>query len=177
MSTYGTIWILQIPYFFTAPDGGMVFKSHVNGGRTSSGTRFPRSELREYARAGLTNRADGADISVSRLNENNWVLGYQPNNLMLDDIGAVIIGQIHAEDDEPLRLYYRKLPQNEFGSVYLVHEINGGNDLEEKIFVGSRDDDASNPQNGIALDELFSYQINAECHNRGIRNRSYSSTR
>ena len=183
------------PYFFTGPDGGMVFKSPVDGGRTSSGARFPRSELREYVRGGVRNReSNGLSIRVSGVNENNWVLGYQPDNLILDDnqssgrgienvggrngllratlrvnkvtetgrpddIGATIIGQIHAEVDEPLRLYYRKLPQNELGSVYVLHEINEGDDLDERIFVGSRDDDAENPVNGIALDELFSYEI------------------
>jgi len=37
--------------------------------------------------------------------------------------GRVIIGQIHADDDEPLRLYYRKLPNNSLGSIYFTHEI------------------------------------------------------
>ena len=185
------------PYFFTASDGGMVFKSPVDGGRTSTNTRFPRSELREYVRAGQTRRSSGESISISGANENNWVLGYQPDNLILDDnnrgdrgienvggrngvltgtlrvnkvtetgrpddIGVVIIGQIHAEDDEPMRLYYRKLPGNELGSVYFIHEINGDDDLDEVNLVGSRDDDASNPSGGIALDELFSYEIIAE---------------
>ena len=188
------------PYFFTGSDGGMVFKSPVDGGRTSSGARFPRSELREYVRGGIQEREDGSNISVTGANENNWVLGYQPEGLVLDnnnvenvggrngvltgtlrvnkvtetgrpdDIGVTIIGQIHAESDEPLRLYYRKLPQNELGSVYVLHEIRGdmddeqatgrsGDDLNEINLVGSRDDDASNPENGIALDELFSYEI------------------
>ena len=118
----------------------MVFKSPVDGARTSANTSFPRSELREYVRAGRTNRADGGSISVSGANENNWVLGYQPQDLILDDnnrdenipnvggrngrmsatlkvnrvtvtgadddIGSTIIGQIHAENDEPIRLYY-----------------------------------------------------------------------
>ena len=196
------------PYFFTGPDGGMVFKSPVNGGRTSSGARFPRSELREYVRAGVTRRDNGnggtEGISLSGVNENNWVLGYQPSALILDDnnnaenitnvggrngrlaatlrvnkvtetgrpddIGVTIIGQIHAESDEPMRLYYRKLPQNELGSVYVLHEIRGdmedevptgrdGDDLDEIVLVGSRSDTASNPEGGIALDELFSYEV------------------
>jgi len=187
------------PYFFTAADGGMVFKSPVDGGRTSSGARFPRSELREYFRGGEERRDDGTLINVTGSTENNWVLGYQPDDLELrsnaqnvggrngrltgtlrvnkvtetgrsDDIGVTIIGQIHAESDEPLRLYYRKLPQNELGSIYFLHEIRedmddeestgrDGDDLDEFVLVGSRSDNASNPVNGIALDELFSYEI------------------
>lgn len=192
------------PYFFTGPDGGMVFKSPVDGGRTSSGARFPRSELREYVRGGVDRRSNGESISTSGVNENNWVLGYQPQALILDDnnraesiqnvggrngrltatlkvdkvtvtgrdddIGVTIIGQIHAESDEPLRLYYRKLPDNELGSVYFIHEIRedmddetptgrDGDDLDEVNLVGSRDDDASNPIGGIALGEIFSYEV------------------
>ena len=37
-------------------------------------------------------------------------------------VGRVIIGQIHANDDEPIRLYYRKLPHHSKGSVYFAHE-------------------------------------------------------
>ena len=184
------------PYFYTGSDGGMVFKSPVNGGRTSTNTRFPRSELREMLRAG--NRAFG----TQGVNENNWALGYQPQNLSLgahannnataiggrngkltatlrvnqvtstgrnSRVGRVIIGQIHADDDEPLRLYYRKLPQNERGGIYFVHEIRGGDDLDNFDIVGSSANPPSNdpytgppfndPANGIALDELFSYEI------------------
>ena len=170
------------PYFFTGPDGAMVFRSNVGGVRTSSNTSFPRSELREMLRAGNTS------ISTTGVNENNWALGYQPNNLDLrsgaDDIGGrngvltstmrvnrvtttgsssqvgrVIIGQIHADNDEPLRLYYRKLPQNDLGSVYFTHEIRDDDDLDDVNLVGSSSSNASNPSDGIALGELFSYEI------------------
>ena len=170
------------PYFFTGPDGAMVFRSNVGGVRTSSNTSFPRSELREMLRAGDTS------ISTTGVNENNWALGYQPNNLDLrngaDDIGGrngvltstmrvnrvtttgsssqvgrVIIGQIHADNDEPLRLYYRKLPQNDLGSIYFTHEIRDGDDLDDVNLVGSSSSNASNPSDGIALGELFSYEI------------------
>jgi len=156
------------PYFFTGPDGGMVFRSNVGGVRTSSNTSFPRSELREMLRAGDTS------IGTQGVNENNWALGYQPSNLDLrsgaDDIGGrngvltatmrvnqvtstgnssqvgrVIIGQIHAENDEPIRLYYRKLPQNDLGSIYFTHEIRDGDDLDDVNLVGSSSSNASNP--------------------------------
>ena len=203
------------PYFFTGPDGGMVFKSPVNGARTSSGTRFPRSELREYVRGGVTRRPNNETISTSGVNENNWVLGYQPNLIFddngrtesienvggrngrlaatlrvnkvtvtgrPDDVGVTIIGQIHAQDDEPLRLYYRKLPDFDLGSVYAVHEIRRsrgdetpfrvGRDAPDINLVGTstdlddlQEDGFSTQQietmlaDGIALDELFSYEI------------------
>lgn len=196
------------PYFFTGADGGMVFMSPVGGARTSANTSFPRSELREYSRAGVRERLDGSDISVSGVNENNWVLGYQPENLIFDDnndngndvenvggrngrlaaslrvnrvtttgadddVGVTIIGQIHAQNDEPIRLYYRKLPNRDLGSVYVVHEIRRaqsfdnpndgrfGRDYPDINLVGSSSDSASASAvaDGIALDELFSYEI------------------
>jgi len=46
----GNLFSGSEPFFFTAADGGMVFKSPVNGARTSNNTSFPRSELREMLR-------------------------------------------------------------------------------------------------------------------------------
>ncbi len=162
-------------YFFTGSDGAMVFKSPVGGARTSANTSFPRSELREMLRRGNTN------ISTRGVNANNWALGHQPFNSNIGaregrltatlrvnrvtttgsrgQIGRVIIGQIHASSDEPLRLYYRKLPGNTNGSVYFRHEIRNGDDLDRVNLVGSASSSQSNPANGIALNELFSYEI------------------
>jgi len=72
--------------------------------------------------------------------------------------GRVIIGQIHATDDEPLRIYYRKLRNNELGSIYIAHEIKDGDDIYYEL-IGSRSSSASNPSDGIALDEVFSYDV------------------
>ena len=175
------------PFFFTGSDGAMVFRSPIDGVRTSSNTSFPRSELREMLRAGDTS------VSTQGVTENNWALGYQPNNLDIgafasndraediggrggrltatmrvnrvtstgssSQVGRVIIGQIHADNDEPIRLYYRKLPNNDLGSIYFTHEIRDGDDLDDVNLVGSSSSNASNPSDGIALGELFSYEI------------------
>ena len=74
-------------------------------------------------------------------------------------VGRVIIGQIHAEHNEPLRIYYRKLPNNSKGSIYFAHE---GRDNDKEDFyniIGSKSSKAKNPKNGIALGEKFSYQV------------------
>ena len=133
-------------YFFTGPAGGMVFRSTIGGAKTSAGTSYTRSELREMLRRGDTS------ISTRGVNRNNWILGYQPDpgitvggvNGVLrgtlavnhvtetgdrNQVGRVIIGQIHAEGDEPARLYYRKFPENERGFVYLAHEIRNSDDI------------------------------------------------
>jgi len=169
-------------FFFTSPDGGMVFRSTIDGAKTSVNSNYTRSELREMLRRGNTG------ISTRGVNRNNWILGYQPdpglpvggrngvlratlavNNVTetggRNQVGRVIIGQIHAESDEPARLYYRKFPENERGFIYLAHEIRNSDDIYFPVVgpVNSSLDNApaddANPENGIALDEIFSYEI------------------
>jgi poly(beta-D-mannuronate) lyase len=163
-------------YFYTAVDGGMVFKSPVDGYKTSTNTSYVRVELREMLRGGNTSYA------TQGVNKNNWVFGSSPSLARENaggvdgrlfatvavnqvtttgenyQIGRVIIGQIHANDDEPLRLYYRKLPDNSKGSVYFAHEKVSGEEAYYEL-VGSRSDNVANPSDGISLDEKFSYEI------------------
>ncbi|MCU4674033.1 polysaccharide lyase family 7 protein [Catenovulum sp. 2E275] len=165
-------------YFYTGSDGGMVFKCPVDGYKTSTNTSYTRTELREMLRAGNTS------IDTSGVNENNWVFSSAPSSAKnaaggvdgtleatlavnyvtttgnSDQVGRVIIGQIHAEDDEPVRLYYRKLPGNSKGSIYFAHEPGNGNSEQWYEMIGSRSSSASNPADGISLNEKFSYEIN-----------------
>lgn len=168
-------------YFYTASDGGMVFKSPVDGFKTSTNTSYVRVELRGMLRRGNTS------FSTQGVNKNNWVFGSSPSQARANaggvdgrlfatlavnevttsgegyQIGRVIIGQIHANDDEPVRLYYRKLPGNGRGAVYFAHEKLGG-DEDYYELIGSRSNSADNPDNGIALDEKFSYEIKVIGH-------------
>ena len=169
-------------FFWTAEDGGMVFKVTNEGAKTSSNTKYARTELREMLRRG------DDDINTSSP-KNNWVFSTAPTadkrsagavdgvmraTLAVNAVtttgskshmGRFIVGQIHAIDDEPLRLYYRKLPGNERGSIYAAHEVsensdsdNAGDDVYYEI-IGSRDSDAANPTSGPALGELWSYEV------------------
>lgn len=168
-------------FFYVSEDSGLVFSSTVQGFRTSTNTSYVRSELREMLRKGNTS------YSTQGVNKNNWVFSTAPDSdlenaggidgtLDVDvavnkvtstgddyQIGRVIIGQIHANDDEPVRLYYRKLPNNDKGSIYIAHERLEGDDTYYEL-IGSRSNNASNPANGIALDEKFSYQIKVVGH-------------
>ncbi len=172
-------------YFYTAEDGGMVFRATVAGKRTSSGTKYTRSELREMLRRG--NRSISTKGENNTPNKNNWVFsttskrtqkkaGAVDGNLKATlavnhvtttgvayQVGRVIIGQIHARDDEPVRLYYRKLPDNTHGAIYAAHEISGGDDVWYDI-LGSRSNKAENPEQGIKLNEKFSYEIDTKGH-------------
>ena len=167
------------PYFYTAADGGMVFMSYVEGAKTSKGTKFTRTELREMLRRGKTR------IDTKGVTKNNWVFssmaarhrkkaggidGRLEATLAVNhvtttgdpkQVGRVIIGQIHAKDDEPARLYYRKLPQNTKGSIYLAHEPRKGDDQYFEL-IGARASNADDPEEGIALDEKFSYIIDVK---------------
>lgn len=168
-------------YFYTDPvTGGMVFRVTPAGAKTSKNTNYTRTELRGMLRRG--------DYSIpTRLedkgsNKNNWVFSSSPleakynsagvNGVLTatltvnqvtrmgvnSQIGRVIIGQIHAKNDEPIRLYYRKLPGNRNGSIYFVHDPEIGKERGINV-IGSRSDRALNPIDGIALDEVFSYEI------------------
>ncbi|WAJ72154.1 polysaccharide lyase family 7 protein [Catenovulum adriaticum] len=172
-------------YFYTADDGGMVFRATVAGYKTSTNTNYTRSELREMLRRGKT------EIETQGISKNNWVFSSYPADVQANyggvdgtltatlkvdhvtttgqdyQIGRVIIGQIHAADDEPARLYYRKLPNNSKGVIYLVHEPLGGDDQYYEM-IGSRSNSASNPTDGIALGEIFSYKIQVTGHNLNV---------
>ena len=171
--------------FYTDPvTGGMVFSCPNAGETTSSSTKYSRTELREMLR--------GADdgISTQGINGNNWVTstssasnrsaaggvdGTLNATLTVDHVstthddgdehmvGRVIVGQIHAPDDEPCKLYYRKLPGNTRGSVYFAYEPESGSDVIYPL-IGSPDNDASDPEDGIALGEPWSYEIDVHGH-------------
>lgn len=177
-------------YFYTGPDGGMVMRATVAGAKTSKNTKFTRTELREMLRRGDTSiktKLDGG-----KPNKNNWVFSTAParsqhaagavdgmlsatlavNHVTTTgepyQVGRVVIGQIHAHRDEPIRLYYRKLPGHKRGSIYFAHEVSRGDDVFVDL-LGSRSSSAPDPADGIALDEPFSYVIDARGHILNVR--------
>ncbi len=169
------------PLFYTADDGGMVFLAPIDGPKTSKNTKYTRTELREMLRKG------NARIKTKGITQNNWVFSSAKRKIKkkaggvdgtLDatlavnhvtttgdakQIGRVIVGQIHATNDEPVRLYYRKLPNNTHGAIYMAHEPLTG-DEQWYDLIGSRASNAKNPEDGIKLDEVFSYRIHVEGH-------------
>ncbi|TEW55019.1 polysaccharide lyase family 7 protein [Psychromonas sp. RZ22] len=171
-------------YFYLADDGGMVFKSPVKGAKTSKNTTYTRSELREMNRRGNTS------YDTKGVGPNNWVFSTAPQadqdaagavDGTLDatlavnhvtttgvswQVGRVIIGQIHANNDEPIRLYYRKLPNQEKGSIYFAHEPRGDAAEQWYNMIGNslpnyweQDATPTEPADGIKLNEKFSYRI------------------
>lgn len=83
--------------------------------------------------------------------------------------GRIIIGQIHASDDEPCRIYYHKQPDHEKGAIYFAYEPVVGDEQFINL-IGNYTNgtwlydtvNATEPENGIALGEEFSYKIDAQ---------------
>ena len=156
--------------FYTDPaSGGMVFRCGNTEGTTENST-YTRSELREMLSGPVTNSASDP--------RNNWYLssnsaipataggidGTLRATLSVDrvstsgdasKVGRVIVGQIHASSDEPCRLYYHKRPDDAKGAIYFAHEYGSSTSWHDLI--GGRSD--LDPADGIALGELWSYEI------------------
>ena len=89
---------------------------------------------------------------------------------------AVVVGQIHSNEgheNEPLKIYYKKFPGHTKGSVFWNYEINtaGDNsgrwDFSTPVWGYDFSDVGTSPNiypiepdNGIALGEEFSYEVN-----------------
>jgi hypothetical protein len=130
-------------HFFAAADGAMVFKAPVNG-VTTSGSKYPRSELRE----------------MNKDQEAAWKLsegGTMTATLKVDkvpktsegDPGRIIVGQIHGEKEEPIRLYWDK------ETLYFMNDRSGDDDDENKFEFH----DANGETPSVSLGEKFSYKI------------------
>ncbi|GAD89747.1 hypothetical protein VHA01S_027_00030 [Vibrio halioticoli NBRC 102217] len=169
-------------------DGCVTF-SVKNDAASSGGSTYPRSELREL----MARYTDGGDANVKGITKNNWVTseasssdqsaaggvnGNMKATLVVnqvsvdatseDQIGRIIVGQIHGGDHEPVKIYYRKLPEHDKGSVFFTVDDSSGNPGDRINIIGFTDkndidQDASGdpvePENGIALGDEWSYEI------------------
>lgn len=170
-------YFVEGEFYTDTVTGAMVFWCPNDG--LTGGSTYPRNELREMMRCGDTN------IGTQGINKNNWVFssstvenqeaaagvdGILTATVAVDHVsetsdaafkvGRTIVGQIHASDDEPCRIYYRKLPGNTKGSIYFAHEPTTGPEQWYEM-IGSRSDFAADPVDGVALGEQFSYEIKA----------------
>lgn len=89
---------------------------------------------------------------------------------------SVVVGQIHSgegHENEPLKIYYKKFPGHKKGSVFWNYEINTEGDNSKRwdfstavwghdmSVVGTASDAfPQEPEDGITLDEIFSYEVN-----------------
>lgn len=140
----------KAPYFYTAQDGAMVFMAPTDGARTS-GSKYPRSELREMD-------ASGKEISWTVEQGGELHATLSVNELPVTSAGAkgrIVIGQIHGPDDELCRLYY------DDGKLYFYDDKATSSIKETQFILKS----ASGQTTNIALNEKFEYSIIADRNN------------
>ena len=133
-------------YFFDRADGAMVFRAMADGA-TTSGSKYARSELREM---------NGSDRAAWSLSEG----GTMTATLSVDAVptrsdgsaGRVVVGQIHGQDDELVRLYWEK------NSTHFVNDQAGSGNAETTFLLKN----AAGQTPNISLGEVFSYKIDAQ---------------
>jgi len=132
-------------YFYTASDGAMVFYAPVDGA-TTKGSSYARSELREM---NATEKA-AWNLSKGGFMTATLEVDAAPNR---DGVGGkLVVGQIHGQNDELVRLYW------ENGTVYFVNDQAGASNSETKFTL--KDSGGATPN--VSLNEKFSYTINAK---------------
>jgi hypothetical protein len=132
-------------YFYTGSDGAMVFYAPVDGA-TTKGSSYARSELREMSASekAAWNLSKGGFMSAT------LEVDAAPNREGVG--GKLVVGQIHGQDHELVRLYW------ENGTVYFVNDRAGSGNSETKFTL--KDSKGATPD--VSLNEKFSYTINAK---------------
>jgi hypothetical protein len=133
-------------YFYTGSDGAMVFRAPVEGA-TTSGSRYARSELREMkgSERAAWKLAQGGVMSAT------LEVDTAPT-LFSGKVGRVVIGQVHGQDKELVRLYW------ESNTIYFKNDQAGGGNKELRFDLK----DAAGRKSNVSLDERFSYSIKAK---------------
>lgn len=182
-------------YFYLDPEGNMVFAS-PNKAFTTPNSSNTRSELHHMiaGKKGKTYAlANNFSLkSNKRADEFAQIGGNLQATVKVNHVAkratypekapafSVVVGQIHAGKDqalvaegegygwgnEPLKIYFKKRPNHQYGSVFWNYERNleKQNPLRKDISYpvwGKSWLDADEPgEQGIALNETFSYEVN-----------------
>jgi len=156
-------------YFYTANDGvdWVVYKTPDSGGTTpkSSNTRTELRHITEWTPetgGWLTGTLKVMHVSTT-------------GDVRVPAAFSVVVGQIHSyegHENEPLKIFYKKFPRHNKGSVFWNYEINTEGDNSERWEYSSAvwgydwsvvGTDANvcpeEPEDGIALGEEFTYEI------------------
>ncbi|MDA8692989.1 polysaccharide lyase family 7 protein [Saprospiraceae bacterium] len=170
-------------FFYAENDGKsdwVVYKT-PNSGTTSKNSSNTRTELHQ--------KEDWVPTTGGKLTGTLKVMHVSTSgDARVAASYSVVVGQIHGGDgheNEPFKLFYKKFPGHERGSLFWNYEINtkGSNDkrwdYSEAIWgydmsvVGTDADSyPEEPKEGIALGEEFSYEINVY---KGIMHLTFKS--
>ena len=181
-------------FFYLDENDGLVFAS-PNKAITTKNTSNTRSELRQMIRGTNTGyKTHGPENNFAveaRKGSDKFgrVGGRLDATLKVDHVAtragnpdtkaaySVVVGQIHAVKydntktgfgfgNEPIKVYYKKFPDHEMGSVFWNYERNlakkdpNRKDIVHPVFGNDWKNKEDPGQAGIALGEEFSYSIN-----------------
>ncbi|MGB6153397.1 MAG: polysaccharide lyase family 7 protein [Pricia sp.] len=172
-------------FFYTTDDGGtdwVVFKT-PNGGDTHGTSNNTRTELAQIKKWYPKTANDKLTATLKVMNVS------ATGDARVAASHAVVVGQIHSADgheNEPLKIFYKKFPGHTKGSVFWHYEINTAGDDNSgrwdystavwghdfSVVGTGADTYPEEPEEGIALGEEFSYDIEVE---NGIMNLKFTS--
>ncbi len=181
-------------FFYLNESKEMVFVS-PNVAVTTANSKNARSELRHMSRgvnSKIKTKAPQNNFALaahSNANEYAAIGGKMEATLRVEHVAlnsdkpekypsyAVVIGQIHAGKDssmpegfgygnEPLKIFYKKFPDHETGSVFWTYERNlakehpDRTDIAYPVWGNTWENIADPGAKGISLGENFSYTVN-----------------
>ncbi|MDT0605477.1 polysaccharide lyase family 7 protein [Croceitalea rosinachiae] len=172
-------------FFYTESDDNadwVVFKT-PNAGDTHGTSNNTRTELAQLKKWYPKTADDKLTATLKVMNVS------ATGDARVASTHSVVVGQIHSADgheNEPLKIFYKKYPGHTKGSVFWHYEINtegddnsGRWDFSSAVWghdfsvVGSDENTyPAEPENGIALGEEFSYEIEVK---DGIMNLKFTS--
>ena len=172
-------------FFYTTNDDDddwVVFKT-PNGGDTHGTSNNTRTELAQVKKWYPKTANDKLSATLKVMNVS------ATGDARVASTHSVVVGQIHSADgheNEPLKIFYKKYPGHEKGSVFWHYEINTegddnsgrwdyssavwGNDFS--VVGAEANTYPEEPEEGIALGEEFSYEIEVA---DGMMNLKFSS--
>ncbi|MBF7073916.1 polysaccharide lyase family 7 protein [Glaciecola sp. MH2013] len=181
-------------FFYLNEDKELVFTS-PNVGVTTANSKNARSELRQMSRGINTRIKTKAPKNNFALAAHENAAAFaaiggrmeatlEVNHVALNSARpekypsySVVIGQIHAGNDpdrskgfgygnEPLKIFYKKFPDHDTGSVFWTYERNlpkadpNRTDIAYPVWGNTWENSADPGVDGIKLDESFSYVVN-----------------
>ncbi len=158
-------------FFYTSKDdkGDWVVFKTPNAGSTHGTSNNTRTELAQLKKwSPMTEAKMNATLKVMNVSSTG--------DARVASTHSVVVGQIHSADgheNEPLKIFYKKFPGHEKGSVFWHYEINTAGDDNSKRWdysypiwgydfsvVGTdKNSYPPEPEDGIALGEEFSYEV------------------
>ena len=190
-------------FFYLGEDGRMVFAT-PNKAFTTPNSSNTRSELRQMLRGRNTKiKTHGPKnnfVVAARRDAEGFgrIGGRMDATLRVDHVSrragnpdkapaySVVVGQIHAVKEkeqkgnfgygnEPLKIYYKKFPDHDTGSVFWTYERNlAKNDLDRTdiaypVWGNIWDNPADPGAQGLPLGEDFSYTVNVHENTMHLR--------